>query len=730
MKRITYTLTILVMMLPLYATSQTYTITSPTGGQYTFCVGSYLELPALPAFNTTPIAYTWMISSGTTTSSAFTPFQNRVMTSNDNNHYIQLKVIEADSTIIYSNKLRIYSRTSSSENKTITSCDSYTWHGVTYMESTTVPTFDTVNAYGCQHTVHLHLTIKHSTNSTTQVDTCNSFTWYGTTYHNSINTTHYGLNYDNCPDTHNLQLTIHHNNTNGNDYANVCDSYTWHGSTYTSSGNYQYNTQTIHGCDSVCTLHLTIRNSTTGTDVQSVCDSYTWHGITYMASTNLPTFDTVNAYGCQHTVHLNLTIRQSTNVTEVVDTCDSFTWYGATYNTSLNTMHVGTNAANCPDTHNLHLTVHYSNTNGNDYANVCDNFTWHGSTYTSSGDYPYITHTAYGCDSVCTLHLTIRNSNSGTDVHSVCDSYTWIDGNTYTSNNNTAQYVIYNSQHCDSTVTLNLTVFHSDTNAAVSANVCDTYDWNGHTYTTTGVYPYTTTTVHGCDSLCKLYLTVRKSTSHNDFVTECHQYTWMNNVTYYSDTNTQHTILNTQGCDSVSTLFLTIIPNERPPVRELIVKNLGTDSPQMILYPRSSNEPEYAYQWFKDGEAIKGSNKQYHMIDKDDFGSYTFSVYVSPVEQVFCGSNSSKDIVVSNISSKDVLTIGPNPNNGTFSVSLAATDDAMKIVSFYNAQGACVLTLPTDENMVHIDGLLPQGIYLIKVTTNNGVTYNDRVVIK
>lgn len=570
------------MMLPLYATAQTYTIVAPKSPLYTFCVGSYLELPALPTFNTTPIAYTWMISSGTSSLSSFLPFQNRLMTSNDNNHYIQLKVIEADSTITYSNKLKIYSRTSSSEDKIVTSCDSYSWHGVTYMESTNVPTFDTVNANGCQHTVHLHLTIKHSTNSTTQVDTCNSFTWYGTTYHNSINTTHYGLNYDNCPDTHNLQLTIHHNNTNGNDYANVCDSYTWHGSTYTSSGNYPYNTQTVHGCDSVCTLHLTIRNST-----------------------------------------------------------------------------------------------------------------------------------------------------SGTDVHSVCDSYTWIDGNTYTSNNNTAQYVIYNSQHCDSTVTLNLTVFHSDTNAAVSANVCDTYDWNGHTYTTTGVYPYTTTTVHGCDSLCKLYLTVRNSTSHNDFVTECHHYTWMNNVTYNSDTsNIQHIILNTQGCDSVNTLFLTIIPNERPSVRELIVKNLGTDSPRMILYPRSSNEPEYAYQWFKDGEAIKGSNKQYHMIDKDDLGSYTFSVYVSPVEQVFCGSNSSKDIVVSNLSSKDVLTIGPNPNNGTFSVSLAATDDAMKIVSFYNAQGACVLTLPTDDNMVHIDGLLLPGMYLIKTTTVNGNIYTDRVVIK
>lgn len=568
------------LMMPFYATAQTYTIVAPKSPLYTFCVGSYLELPALPTFNTTPIAYTWMISSGTSSLSSFLPFQNRLMTSNDNNHYIQLKVIEADSTITYSNKLKIYSRTSSSEDKIVTSCDSYTWHGVTYMASTNVPTFDTVNANGCQHTVHLHLTIKHSTNSTTLVDTCNSFTWYGTTYHNSINTTHYGLNYDNCPDTHNLKLTIHHNNINGNDYANVCDNYTWHGSTYTSSGNYPYNTQTVHGCDSVCTLHLTIRNST-----------------------------------------------------------------------------------------------------------------------------------------------------SGTDVHSVCDSYTWIDGNTYTSNNNTAQYVIYNSQHCDSTVTLNLTVFHSDTNAAVSANVCDTYDWNGHTYTTTGVYPYTTTTVQGCDSLCKLYLTVRKSTSHNDFVTECHQYTWMNNVTYYSDTNTQHTILNTQGCDSVNTLFLTIIPNERPPVRELIVKNLGTDSPKMVLYPRNANETDYTYQWFKDSIAIVGATKQYYMLKGEDGGSHTFSVYVTPLEQVLCGSNSSKEITLIG-DHKSIFMVTPNPNYGDFVISFSSSEEQIREVIIYSQTGSKVYYSAMQDNVAHINEQLPSGVYNLFVKTDKGNTHTQKIIIK
>jgi hypothetical protein len=48
--------------------------------------------------------------------------------------------------------------------------------------------------------------------------------------------------------------------------------------------------------------------------------------------------------------------------------------------------------------------------------------------------------------------------SSGTDLLTVCDSLTWIDGNTYTSSNNTATWTLTNVAGCDSIVTLDLTV--------------------------------------------------------------------------------------------------------------------------------------------------------------------------------------------------------------------------------------------------------------------------------
>lgn len=44
------------------------------------------------------------------------------------------------------------------------------------------------------------------------------------------------------------------------------------------------------------------------------------------------------------------------------------------------------------------------------------------------------------------------------DTQSACDSYDWIDGNTYTSSNNTATHVVTNAAGCDSTITLDLTI--------------------------------------------------------------------------------------------------------------------------------------------------------------------------------------------------------------------------------------------------------------------------------
>ena len=91
---------------------------------------------------------------------------------------------------------------------------------------------------------------------------------------------------------------------------------------------------------------------------------------------------------------------------------------------------------------------------------ACDTFTWiDGNTYTASNNTASLTYSnVSGCDSVIILDLTINNNNSGIDTQEHCETYTWIDGNTYTSSNNTASLTLTNAAGCDSVVTLDLTI--------------------------------------------------------------------------------------------------------------------------------------------------------------------------------------------------------------------------------------------------------------------------------
>ena len=75
------------------------------------------------------------------------------------------------------------------------------------------------------------------------------------------------------------------------------------------------------------------------------------------------------------------------------------------------------------------------------------------------------------------------SNTTGTDTQTACNSYTWIDGNTYTTDNNTATDTLINAASCDSVVTLNLTINTVDTsvtanNPMLTANASvATYQW-------------------------------------------------------------------------------------------------------------------------------------------------------------------------------------------------------------------------------------------------------------
>ena len=122
---------------------------------------------------------------------------------------------------------------------------------------------------------------------------------------------------------------------------------------------------------------------------------------------------------------------------------------------------------------------------GTDTQIACSSYTWiDGITYTSSNNTATDTLiNIAGYDSIVTLDLTINFSNTGIDAQLACGPYSWIDGNIYTSDNNTAIFTLTNVGGCDSVVTLNLTIdtVNSDVSQVGTLLTADesgaTYQW-------------------------------------------------------------------------------------------------------------------------------------------------------------------------------------------------------------------------------------------------------------
>lgn len=126
---------------------------------------------------------------------------------------------------------------------------------------------------------------------------------------------------------------------------------------------------------------------------------------------------------------------------------------------------------------------------GTDSIISCDSIVWiDGNTYYSSNDSAQFTITAgasSGCDSVVSLDLTIKKKSTRIDAISDCGPFTWIDGNTYTRSDSTAQYVLTGaaSNGCDSIITLYLTIDTADVSITnnsptlIANAIGATYQW-------------------------------------------------------------------------------------------------------------------------------------------------------------------------------------------------------------------------------------------------------------
>ena len=96
------------------------------------------------------------------------------------------------------------------------------------------------------------------------------------------------------------------------------------------------------------------------------------------------------------------------------------------------------------------------------------------------------------------------------------------------------------------------------TSSTTNITNCDSYFWNNNLYNSSGTFNYLTTNSNGCDSTAVLNLTINETSYSYDTVTICDSIFW-NNQWYSQNGDYSWIGVNELGCDSIANLQVNII---------------------------------------------------------------------------------------------------------------------------------------------------------------------------
>ena len=464
-----------------------------------------------------------------------------------------------------------------SDTKTV--CESelpYTWNGVEFTQAgSQMVTLPTVS--GCDSVVTMTLTVN-STYAVSDTKTiCESelpYTW-NTVVFTTAGTKDVTLQSStDCDSVVTMTLSVNpiYSVSESRDVCPAALPYTWNGVIFNAAGDKTVTLQTVNGCDSVVTMHLTINSIYTVTDSKSICESelpITWNGVEFtQAGTQTVTLP--SASGCDSVVTMTLTVNPTFAVTDTKIVCESelpYTWNGVEFSQAGTQTVTLPSVSGCDSVVTMTLIVNptYAVT---DTKTVCESelpYPWNGVEFTQAGTQMVTLQAVNSCDSVVTMTLTVNPTFAVSDTKTVCESelpYTW--NGVEFSQAGTQTVTLQATNGCDSVVTMTLTV-NPTFAVSDSKSICESelpYTWNGVEFTQAGTQTVTLQATNSCDSVVTMTLTVNPTYALTDTKTVCESelpYTW--NGVEFSQAGTQTVTLQAaNSCDSVVTMTLTVNP--------------------------------------------------------------------------------------------------------------------------------------------------------------------------
>jgi len=246
------------------------------------------------------------------------------------------------------------------------------------------------------------------------------------------------------------------------------------------------------------------------------------------------------------------------------------------------------------------------------------------------------------------------------------------------------------------------------THSFVDQSCNGTYSWNAQTYTLSGVYEQTLTSISGCDSLVTLHLTIGTPTSFSITASACDSYT-LNNQTYTSSGTYFQTLQNASGCDSILTVIVNILESPNVTVTQQNEITLQANAPGIITY-----------QWID-----CTTNQQIVGATSATFTANQNGLYAVEVTDSNC-TTLSNCTVINQVelyeNESTLLNIYPNPTSGSFTILWNTPAD--RTIRVFDMVGKTILFQATsNQESLNLDVNEPNGIFLIEVKTGSKMEY-------
>ena len=456
-----------------------------------------------------------------------------------------------------------------------TVCDYIDWNGVHYTETGSYEAAFTSTVTGCDSIAKLHLNIaEHPAGEETVVEYTQAYVWGGQVYYQSGDyTRHIALDDGRCDSIATLHLTITDPLPLSYEFsATACDAYTWDSETFYESGVYVRNFPTLDDRDSIVKLTLTIHHDTTVYVSDKHCIPYTWNDQTITES-GVYTQILERASGCDSVVTMTFISCERFETSFTAEARDVYTWEGNTYTESGEYTRLFQSRQGCDSLVTMYLTV-VKTVYATDNAEACTQYAWADSLFTQSTIHTHIFPASTGSDSVVTMtliiHEPVRTELFDTVREPDCSNPAYTYPLPWAGGESIQRAGIYTTTlasaiGCDSIVTLHLS--WCDVNPCVAETsyqtltACDSVQYEGLWYNTTGSYPLHYTTDAGCDSVHVLRVEIQPVARALIDTTACDSMYWaVTDKWYYQSGYDYDTLVGgaANGCDSITVMHVVI----------------------------------------------------------------------------------------------------------------------------------------------------------------------------